>query len=63
MIQYNTPWNRELMESEITSIKHHCDKWGYLVTISKLQILIIDKKLTACHHEMAVFEEGHIIKS
>ncbi len=53
-IQEHTPWNRELSEGEIASIEHHCDKWGYFVTLSKLQILIIDKQLTACHCETMV---------
>ncbi len=62
-IQEHTPWNRELSEVEIASIERHCDKWGYFVTLSKLQILIIDKQLTACHCETMVFEEGRVMKS
>jgi hypothetical protein len=42
-IQEHIAWNRNLMEYEIKSIKKHCDKWGYFVNISKLQVLIIDK--------------------
>jgi hypothetical protein len=55
--------NRELSDSAITSIEFYCDKWGYFAKISKLQILIIDKQLTACHHETVVHKEGRIINS
>jgi hypothetical protein len=48
-IQEHFSWNRELTAHEITSIEKHCDKWGYFVTISKLQIIITDKQLLACH--------------
>jgi hypothetical protein len=57
-IQEHTPWNRELLDNEITSIHKHCDKYGYFATISKLQIVIIDKQLLACHRETKVFEDG-----
>ena len=62
-IQEHTPWNRELFEGEIKSIERHCDRWGFFITISPLQILIIDKQLAACHHESKVFEDGRIITS
>ena len=61
-IQEHTPWNRELTPGEINSIKRHCDIWGYTVTISPLQILIIDKQLIACHRETSCHEEGRVIK-
>jgi hypothetical protein len=61
-IQEHTLWHKELSDGEGTSIEQHSDKWGYFLTISKLQILIIDKQLRACHQETIVFEEGQIIK-
>ena len=61
-IQEHTPWNRNLSEGEITSIERHCNKWGYLVKISKLQILIIDKQLTACHRDTTEYEDGRILR-
>jgi hypothetical protein len=39
----HTPWNRKLLDMEIMSIERTCHKWGFLVKISELQILIIDK--------------------
>jgi len=60
-IQENTAWSKKLSDVEITSIERHCDKWGYWVSISKLQILIIDKQLTACHRETNIYKEGCII--
>ena len=62
-VQEHTPWNRELFEGEIKSIERHCDRWGFFVTISPLQILIIDKQLTGCHRESKIFEDGRIITS
>jgi hypothetical protein len=60
-IQEHTSWNRELTPHEITSIEKHCDKWGYFVKISKLQIIIIDKQLLACHRETISYKQGRII--
>jgi hypothetical protein len=60
-VQEHTPWNRELLEGEITSIERHCNRWGYFVKISKLQILIIDKQLIACHRITNVYEDGGIL--
>jgi hypothetical protein len=60
-IQEHTPWNEELSSTETTSISKHCDRWGYFVTISKLQIVIIDKQLLACHRETTVYEGGRIV--
>lgn len=62
-VQEHTPWNRELLEGEIKAIERHCDHWGYLVTISPLQILIIDKQLKACHSKNTIYEDGRIITS
>jgi len=62
-IQEHTAWNRNLMEYEIKSIEKHCDKWGYVVNISKLQILIIDKQLLACHINTCALKEGHVMVS
>ena len=62
-IQEHTPWNRQLSIGEVNSIKRHCDSWGYIVTITPLQIVMIDKQLVACHRETRFFEEGRIIKS
>jgi hypothetical protein len=62
-IQEHMPWNRELFASEITSIERHCDHWGYIVKISRLQILRIDKQLTACHRGTAMFEDGRVVNS
>jgi hypothetical protein len=61
-VQEHTPWNRELLEGEITSIERHCNRWGYFVKISKLQILIIDKQLIACHRITNVYEDGRILQ-
>jgi hypothetical protein len=61
-IQEHTSWNRELTDGEVKSIHRHCDKWGYFATISKLQILIIDKQLLACHQNTTIIEDGHILK-
>ena len=60
-IQEHTPWNRELSEGEITSIERHCNKWGFFVKISKLQILIIDKQLTACHQDTTIHENSRLL--
>jgi hypothetical protein len=51
-IQEHALWHKELSDGEGTSIEQHSDKWGYFLTISKLQILIIDKQLRACHQTM-----------
>ena len=61
-VQEHTPWNRELSIAEIASIHKHCDGLGYFATICKLQILIIDKQLYACHRETNVFEEGRVMQ-
>jgi hypothetical protein len=63
VVQEHTSWNRELTEHEVTSIKKHCDTWGYFVTISKLQIIITDKQLLACHCEVHTYKEGRITVS
>lgn len=60
-IQEHSPWNKELSEGETTSISRLCDKWGYFATISKLQIIIVDKQLLACHRTSTAFEDGRII--
>ena len=62
-IQEHTTWSRTLLQHEITSIERLCNKWGYFVVISKLQILIMDKQLLACHHETSTHMEGRIITS
>jgi len=62
-IQEHTQWSRELSAMEITNIKKTCDKWGFLATIAKLRILIIDKQLAACHRNTNIFEEGRLIQS
>jgi len=43
-IQEHTAWNKELQNLESASMERHCNKWGYFVTISKLQIVIIDRQ-------------------
>ena len=60
-IQEHTPWNRKLLENEILSIERNCEKYGFFVTISDLQIIIIDKQLKACHRNTVTYEEGRII--
>ncbi len=60
-IQEHTPWSRQLTDGEITSIHRHCDKCGYTAIISKLQILIIDKQLGACHRKTSILEDGRIL--
>jgi hypothetical protein len=62
-IQEHTAWNRNLMEYEIKSIEKHCDRWGYFVYIYKLQILIIDKQLLACHINTCALKEGRVLVS
>jgi len=59
-IQEHTPWNRTLSDGEKTSIERHCDKWGYFVYITKLQIIIFDKRIQACHRETNTYEDGRI---
>jgi hypothetical protein len=61
-IQEHTAWNRNLLPHELTSIERHCNKWGYFATISKLQIIIIDKQLLASHSETLVFHEGRVLQ-
>jgi hypothetical protein len=61
-IQEHTAWNKELQNFELASIERHCNKWGYSVTISKLQIIIIDKQLFACHCKTKVCMDGQIMK-
>jgi len=53
---------QRILDSTIKSIECQLEKWGYFVTISKLQIIIIDKQLRACHSEKEIFEEGYIVK-
>jgi hypothetical protein len=62
-IQEHTSWNRELSEGEIKSIQKHSDTLGYFSTITKMQILIMDKRLWACHRNTSSMEDGRIITS
>ena len=62
-IQEHTPWSRELTDAEHTNIERICDKYGYFVTISKVQILIIAKEIRACHRHTTVYEQGRLILS
>ena len=61
-IQEHTPWNRERSDLEKLSIQRTCDKWGFAVTLSKLQILIIDKQLESCHRVTTEYENGRLLK-
>lgn len=61
-IQEHTPWNRKLSTAEINSIERHCDKWGYFVSISELQIIIFDKKIRACHRDTKIHNDGRVIE-
>ena len=61
-IQEHTPWNRELSDAERSSSQRHCDRWGYILIISKLQIVIIDKQLAASLRDSTISEEGRIIR-
>jgi hypothetical protein len=61
-VQEHTPWNKELTPMEISSMERSCHKWGLSITISKLQILIIDNQVQACQREIDIHEEGRIIK-
>jgi len=61
-IQEHTAWSRELTQGEITSMKKLCDKYQFTITISKLQIVIMDKVLAASHRGTEIFEDGRIIK-
>jgi hypothetical protein len=47
-VQEHTPWNKELSPVEQNIIEQTCTKWGFMVKISKLQLLIVDKQLHAC---------------
>ena len=62
-IQEHTAWNKELSDIQIASIERHCDRWGYFVTVSKLQIIIFDKRLQACHRETHTHIDGRLIES
>jgi hypothetical protein len=62
-IQEHTTWNRNLSEEEINSIHRHCNNWGFFATVTKLQILILDKQLWACHQSTNSSEDGRIIVS
>jgi hypothetical protein len=62
-IQEHTPWNKDLTPMEISSFEWTCHTWGFSITISKLQILIIDNQVQACHREIEIYEDGRIIKS
>jgi hypothetical protein len=62
-IQEHTPWNKDLTPMKISSFEWTCHKWGFSITISKLQILIIDNQVQACHREIEIYEDGRIIKS
>jgi hypothetical protein len=43
-------------------MKKLCDKYQFTITISKLQIVIMDKILAASHRGTEIFEDGRIIK-
>lgn len=62
-IQEHTPWNKEMSDIEVASIKWTCEKWGYFVSISKLQVIIVDKQLATCHWDTAIYKDGCIIVS
>jgi len=61
-IQEHTAWRRELTEAEKTSYQRTCNRYGFLIFISKLQIIMVDKQLTACIRETDIHEEGRIIR-
>jgi hypothetical protein len=61
-IQEHTPWSRELSDAEILSFRKNCDKWGFNIITSKLQLAIIDKQLTTCLRETDIHEDGRIIR-
>jgi len=60
-IQEHTPWNRKLLDMEIMSIEQTCHRWGFLVKISELQILIIDKQLASCYRDTVEYENGRAL--
>ncbi len=62
-IQEHTPWNKMLSEPELNSIQRTCDKWGYLISIAKLQLTIIDKQLASCYRGTTTYEDGRIMNS
>jgi len=62
-IQEHTPWSREITPGEYNAIERICNRNGFFATITKLQILIIDKRLTACHRDTSTYEDGRIIQS
>jgi len=62
-IQEHTPWSKELSQMEISSIERHCEKYSFFPIITKLQIIIIDKRLTACYVNNVQHYEGHIIST
>ncbi len=47
----------------INSFEWTCNKWGFFITISKLQIIIIDKQLATCQREINTYKEGGIINT
>jgi len=59
-IQEHTPWNKELTHIDISYIDKQCEKWGFFVTTSKTQIVIIDKRLSPCHKDTKTYLEGRI---
>jgi len=61
-IQEHTPWNRQLSEGEIKSIHRQCERWGYFVIVSKLQIVIYAKELGTSVRNTTVHEDGRMIQ-
>jgi hypothetical protein len=62
-IQEHTPWNKDLTPMKISSFEWTCNKWGFFKTISKLQIIIIDKQLATCQRDINKYEEGRVINT
>jgi len=60
-IQEHTPWNRTLTDMEIAAIERTCHNYGFLVNITKVQILIIDKQIATCLRETETHLEGRLI--
>jgi hypothetical protein len=50
------------LDNEASIIERTCEKWGFFAKISKLQLIIIDKQLKACHRNSNIYEDGRIIQ-
>jgi hypothetical protein len=61
-IQVHTPWSRQLSDAEIKSIHRTCDKYQFCATISKVQIILIDKQIPTSTRDTSIHEERRMIQ-